>query len=185
MIRSALRSAAALLPLLVLTAAAPPASAPVTPMTPDVVAKYDQVRPEADFIKRVVMVPMRDRVKLYTVIVMRKGTANGPILLSRTPYDAKGSTARTPSQSIVDILPIMDKEFVNDGYIRVYQDIRGKYGSEGDYVVTRPLIGSVSHETSSYGPSLIHLGLLLLKGQTVPPSYAQDLNPATTRSTGW
>ena len=32
-----------------------------------------------------------------------------------------------------------------------------------------PLIGSVSHETSSYGPSLIHLGLSLLKGQTVPP----------------
>ncbi len=32
-----------------------------------------------------------------------------------------------------------------------------------------PLIGSVSHETSSYGPSLIHLGLALLKGQTVPP----------------
>jgi ribose transport system substrate-binding protein len=32
-----------------------------------------------------------------------------------------------------------------------------------------PLIGSVSHETNSYGPSLIHLGLSLLKGQTVPP----------------
>ena len=32
-----------------------------------------------------------------------------------------------------------------------------------------PLIGSVSHETSSYGPSLIHLGLSLLRGQTVPP----------------
>ena len=32
-----------------------------------------------------------------------------------------------------------------------------------------PLIGSVSHQTSSYGPSLIHLGLQLLRGQTVPP----------------
>ncbi len=32
-----------------------------------------------------------------------------------------------------------------------------------------PLIGSVSHEASSYGPSLIHLGLSLLRGQTVPP----------------
>jgi ribose transport system substrate-binding protein len=32
-----------------------------------------------------------------------------------------------------------------------------------------PLIGSVSHETSSYGPSLLHLGLALLRGQTVPP----------------
>jgi ribose transport system substrate-binding protein len=32
-----------------------------------------------------------------------------------------------------------------------------------------PLIASVSHETNSYGPSLIHLGLALLRGQTVPP----------------
>jgi len=32
-----------------------------------------------------------------------------------------------------------------------------------------PLIGSVSHEAGSYGPSLIHLGLSLLRGQTVPP----------------
>src|SRR5882757_3988348 len=116
-----LRTAASLFPLL-LVAAAP---APVTPMTPDIVAKYEETRPEADFIKRVAMVPMRDGTKLYTVIVMRKGTTGGPILLSRTPYDAKGMTARTPSQSIVDILPIMDREFVNGGYIRVYQDIRG------------------------------------------------------------
>ena len=83
-----LRSAASLLPLAPI-AAAPPA--PVTPMTPDVVANYNPVLPEADYIKRVAMVPMRDGTKLYTVIVMKKGTANGPILLSRTPYDAKGS----------------------------------------------------------------------------------------------
>src|SRR5215213_4977041 len=100
-----LRFAASLLPLLAL-AAAPPA---VTPMTPDVVASYDPVLPEADYVKRVAMVPMRDGTKLYTVIVMKKGTRVGPILLSRTPYDAKGSTDRTASQSIVDILPIMDK----------------------------------------------------------------------------
>src|SRR3954466_7789038 len=95
----ALRLASSLLPL-VLIAAAPPR---VTPMTPDVVASYNPVLPEADYIRRVAMVPMRDGVKLYTVIVMKKGAANGPILLSRTPYDAKGSAERTPSQSIVDI----------------------------------------------------------------------------------
>src|SRR4051794_21180941 len=89
--RHVLRLASSLLPL-VLIAAAPPA---VTPMTPDVVASYNPVLPEADYIKRVAMVPMRDGVKLYTVIVMKKGTANGPILLSRTPYDAKGSAERT------------------------------------------------------------------------------------------
>ena len=47
----------------------------ITPMTPDVVSSYEQVRPEADFIRRVAMIPMRDGVKLYTVIVMKKGTA--------------------------------------------------------------------------------------------------------------
>ena len=114
-------------------------------MTPDVVASYNPVLPEADYIKRVAMVPMRDGVKLYTVIVMKKGTANGPILLSRTPYDAKGSAERTPSQSIVDILPIMDKEFVEDGYIRVYQDIRGMHHSEGQFVMNRPVMGPLNH----------------------------------------
>ena len=36
-------------------------------------------------------------------------------------------------------LPQGDEVFVADGYIRVFQDVRGKYGSEGDYVMTRPL----------------------------------------------
>src|SRR6476661_1331500 len=101
----ALRLTASLLPLLAL--AAPPPAARVTPMTPDVVAKYDPVLPEADYIKRVAMVPMRDGTKLYTVIVMKKGTTNGPILLSRTPYDAKGSMNREKSQSGVDNRPIV------------------------------------------------------------------------------
>ncbi|MEA3067475.1 MAG: uncharacterized protein QOK41_882, partial [Sphingomonadales bacterium] len=139
--KALLRLTASLLPLLALAAAPPP----VTPMTPDVVAKYDPVLPEADYIKRVVMVPMRDGTKLYTVIVMKKGTSGGPILLSRTPYDAKGSADRTASQSIVDILPIMDKEFVEDGYIRVYQDIRGLHNSEGQFVMNRPIVGPLNH----------------------------------------
>ncbi|HEY8052664.1 MAG TPA: CocE/NonD family hydrolase [Steroidobacteraceae bacterium] len=116
----------------------------VTPMTPDVVASYDEIRPQADFIKRVVMIPMRDGVKLYTVIVMKKGTRNGPLLLSRTPYDAKDSTARTKSQSITEILPAMDAEFVEDGYIRVYQDIRGIHHSEGEFIMNRPLVGPLN-----------------------------------------
>jgi putative CocE/NonD family hydrolase len=140
--------AAALLTLLTaawtIPAAMPQTAAEITPMTPDVVASYDAVRPDADYLKRVVMLPMRDGVKLYTVIVMRKGTANAPMLLSRTPYDAKGSTARTKSQSITDILPAMDAEFVEDGYIRIYQDIRGLHNSEGEFVMTRPIIGPLN-----------------------------------------
>jgi predicted acyl esterase len=103
----------------------------VTPMTPDVVDKYEQTLPAADFVRREEMVPMRDGTKLYTVIVMKKGTKQQPILLSRSPYDAHHSTHRVASQRIVDIIEVMDIEFVEDGYIRVYQDIRGLHKSEG------------------------------------------------------
>ncbi len=52
-------------------------------------------------------------------------------------------------------LPQGDEVFVMDGYIRVFQDVRGKYGSEGDYVMTRPLKGplnasAVDHSTDAY-----------------------------------
>ena len=113
-------------------------------MTPDVVASYDQVLPSADFIRREAMVPMRDGTKLYTVTVMKKGTTSGPILLSRTPYDAHGSTHRVASQRIVDILEAMDAEFATDGYICVYQDIRGLHKSDGQYIMNRPLAGPLN-----------------------------------------
>ena len=138
----ALKLTASLLPLIVVAAAPPPK---VTPMTPDVVAKYDPILPEADYIKRTAMVPMRDGTKLYTVIVMKKGTRGGPILLSRTPYDAKSSMNRETSQSVVDMLPIMYKEFVNDGYIIVQQDIRGLHNSEGQFVMNRPIVGPLNN----------------------------------------
>ena len=137
-----LRLSAAVLSLLAVAAA--PAPQRVTPMTPDVVASYNQILPQADFIKREAMVPMRDGTKLYTVIFMKKGTRNGPILLSRTPYDAKGSTKRTASESVVDVLPIMYKEFVNDGYIIVQQDIRGLHNSEGTFIMNRPIVGPLN-----------------------------------------
>ena len=142
---------------------APAAAAEITPMTPDVVASYDATYPDADFTKKVVMIPMRDGVKLYTVIVMKKGTQDGPILLSRTPYDAKSSTQRTHyNQNAEEIMPAMDSSFLDDGYIRVYQDIRGEHNSEGDFVMTRPIIGplndtKVDESTDAYDLSLIHI----------------------------
>jgi len=132
---------------LALLLAAPAAAvlAQTDPMTPDMVASYQRVQPSADYVRREVMIPMRDGKRLYTVIVMRKGTRGGPILLTRTPYDAARTTWRNPSQKIEEILPVMDAEFVNDGYIRVYQDVRGQHRSEGDYVMTRPLRGPLNH----------------------------------------
>ena len=62
--------------LLSATAALAQTQPPVTPITPDVMDKYEQTLPSADFIRREEMVPMRDGTKLYTVIVMKKGTGN-------------------------------------------------------------------------------------------------------------
>ncbi|MGD9811139.1 MAG: CocE/NonD family hydrolase [Sphingobium sp.] len=142
-----LRISASLLALMLVAAPASSQTqptAPVTPMTPDVVEKYAPDLPDADFIRREVMIPMRDGTKLYTAIVMKKGTKNAPILLSRTPYDAHGSVTRNKSLRAVDILPAMDAEFIDDNYIRVYQDIRGLYKSEGEFVMNRPLAGPLN-----------------------------------------
>ncbi len=121
----------------------------------DIPAKFTPPMQAQDFDKREVMVPMRDGTKLYTVIVVPKGARNAPIVLTRTPYNAKGRASRSTSGSMLNTLPLADEIYVRNGYIRIYQDIRGKYGSEGDYVVTRPVIGplnrtNVDHVTDAY-----------------------------------
>lgn len=116
----------------------------VTPMTPDGVASYNKIRAEADFIKREVMIPMRDGTKLYTILLMKKGTKNAPILLSRTPYNAEASAIRSNSQNINQLVPIMDVDYVEDNYIRVYQDLRGVHKSAGEFIGNRPLTGPLN-----------------------------------------
>ncbi|RDE06782.1 CocE/NonD family hydrolase [Sphingomonas aracearum] len=121
----------------------------------DIPAKFTPPVPAADYDKREAMIPMRDGTKLYTVIVVPKGATNAPIVLTRTPYNAKGRATRSESSSMLATLPLSDEPFVKAGYIRVYQDVRGKYGSEGDYVVTRPVVGplnntKVDHVTDAY-----------------------------------
>ncbi|HEV2395964.1 MAG TPA: CocE/NonD family hydrolase [Candidatus Sulfotelmatobacter sp.] len=111
-----------------------------------------------DYIKRSVMIPMRDGVKLHTVIVIPKGAKNAPILLTRTPYSADAQTGHAASSHMGPILNGYDNALdviLKGGYIRVVQDVRGKYGSEGDYVMTRPLHGPlnptpVDHSTDTY-----------------------------------
>jgi putative CocE/NonD family hydrolase len=143
--------------LLTCTAATLHAQTPTQtpPLTPDIPAKFDVPVESYDYVKRVAMIPMRDGVKLYTVIVLPKGAKNAPILLTRTPYNAAGRATRSASSRMLATLPEGDELFVSDGYIRVFQDVRGKYGSEGEYVMTRPLKGSlnsseVDHSTDAY-----------------------------------
>ena len=63
--------------------------------------------------------------------MLPKSARNAPILLTRTPYDASSRAARSRSTRMVAALPLFDELFAADGYIRVYQDVRGKYGVRG------------------------------------------------------
>jgi putative CocE/NonD family hydrolase len=125
------------------------------PSAADIPAKFTAPRLARDYEKREVMIPMRDGVKLYTVIVVPNGAKGAPILFTRTPYNAARRTARAESTRMLATLPEGDEVFVMDGYIRVFQDVRGKYGSEGEYVMTRPLRGPLNpsdtdHSTDAY-----------------------------------
>ncbi len=141
--------------VIVALAVAPDLSAQTPVSLPDIPATF--VRPTAgfDYDKREVMIPMRDGVKLHTVIVVPRGATGAPIIMTRTPYNASGRVARNQSASMLATLPQGDEVFVADGYIRVFQDVRGKYGSEGDYLMTRPLRGPLNptdtdHSTDAY-----------------------------------
>ena len=119
---------------------------------------FKPVTDSFDYIKRDVMIPMRDGVKLHTVIMIPKGAKNAPILLTRTPYNASAQAAHAWSAHLGASLYGYDNAvdvILEGGYIRVIQDVRGKHGSEGDYVMTRPLHGPlnptpVDHSTDTY-----------------------------------
>jgi putative CocE/NonD family hydrolase len=86
------------------------------------------------FEKREAMIPMRDGVRLNAEIYVPKNARDPlPFLLTRTPYgighDAKGFNPALRSSY---------KELTDDGYIFVFQDIRGRYKSEGQFVMMRP-----------------------------------------------
>jgi len=133
--------------------ARPPASLPSE--TP---AKLVPSSDGFDHERRDVMIPMRDGVKLHTVILVPKGARRAPMLLTRTPYNATEITSHAPSAHLTSVLNGYDNAvdvIVGGGYIRVVQDVRGKYGSEGDYVMNRPLRGplnpsAVDHATDTY-----------------------------------
>src|SRR5579864_1779266 len=137
-------------------------SAPTTPLYPnfpsEIPAKIQPSTTGFDYDRRDVMIPMRDKVKLHAVILVPKGARSAPILLTRTPYDANGLTSHVPSPHLAPSLQGYDNAtdvIVEGGYIRVVEDVRGKYGSEGDYVMNRPLSGPqnptpVDHSTDTY-----------------------------------
>jgi putative CocE/NonD family hydrolase len=134
----------------------PPATYPELPS--EIPAKFKPVTDRFDYTRRNVMIPMRDGVKLHTVLLIPKGANKAPILLTRTPYSADKLTSHADSAHLGPVLNGYDNAvdvILEGGYVRVVQDVRGKHGSEGDYVVNRPLRGPqnktpVDHATDTF-----------------------------------
>jgi putative CocE/NonD family hydrolase len=137
-------------------------TAPAAPKYPglpgEIPGKFEPATVSFDYSRSEEMIPMRDGVRLHTVIVVPRGAKSAPILLTRTPYDASAMTSHSPSSHLGPLLQGYDNMveiIVEGGYIRVVQDVRGKHGSEGDYVMNRPLRGPqnptpVDHATDTY-----------------------------------
>jgi putative CocE/NonD family hydrolase len=86
------------------------------------------------FDKTEVMIPMRDGIKLHTEFYKPKNaTMSLPILMNRTPYGIS-----SPDKGISNLI-FRYADMVPEGYIFAFQDIRGRYGSEGKFVMLRPL----------------------------------------------
>ncbi|MGP8172917.1 MAG: CocE/NonD family hydrolase [Terracidiphilus sp.] len=85
-----------------------------------------------DYQRTEVMIPMRDGVKLHTVILKPADIQTPlPFLIVRTPYGVDSIDC--------GLLYAWDAELARDGYIMVAQDIRGRYKSEGEFIMSRAL----------------------------------------------
>ena len=106
--------------------------------------------------KTSVMIPMRDGIKLYTVILSPMGASNAlPLLLERTPYGAFGSNTPEDDSTNVEAFGNYYSSMLKEGYFIVFQDIRGKYKSEGKMEIHQPLIhatkkGAIDESTDTW-----------------------------------
>jgi uncharacterized protein len=113
-----------------------------------------QTEPALQYHKRTAMVPMRDGIKLFTVIIEPVNSAAAmPVLIQRTPYgaDVQPSADTVFTLDRVDQIALLAK----DGFIFVLQDIRGKYKSEGHMEIHQPLIhatqkGAIDESTDTW-----------------------------------
>ena len=92
------------------------------------------------YTKKTYMIPMRDGVKLFTILLLPAASSLPlPFLIQRTPYGADiplpHDTLNVESMSSSS----MYKDLLHDGYILVFQDMRGKFKSEGTFEMNRPL----------------------------------------------
>ena len=122
----------------------------------DIPLQFEAPRNEFQYVRREIRIPMRDGAKLYAVLIIPKEPGKLPIMLDRTPYSADKATSRGGFGPWPEnILSPLNAELVRAGYIVAVEDVRGKYKSEGDYVMNRPLKGplnptSVDHSTDAW-----------------------------------
>ena len=103
-----------------------------------------------DYVRREEMIPMRDGVKLKTIILVPKDAQDAPIIITRTSYNASERTLHFNSPNLSSVVPQMNDTTSAARYIIVYQDVRGKYSSEGDYVMNKPLTGPLNNTNTDH-----------------------------------
>src|SRR5579862_8857675 len=92
-------------------------------------AAVARAQDDSPFIKTEPMIPTRDGVKLHTVVFVPRDTHERlPILLERTPYGAMANEKDLRARYA---------HLIADGYIFAFQDIRGRFRSEGQFVMQR------------------------------------------------
>ncbi len=112
----------------------------IEPVIPDRTGVQDEAAPPNYigplYTRSEAMIPMRDGVRLHTIVYRPQGSAKSgsrfPFLMQRTPYGIAAMTARAIESG--------KPELAYSGYIFVFQDIRGRYGSEGKFVMNRPVV---------------------------------------------
>lgn len=94
----------------------------------------DSIYFTSHYIKMEEMIPMRDGIKLYTAIyIPRDSLSKHPVLLKRTPYDCAPY-----GKEFIKLWHTYFMKYCREQYIMVYQDVRGRYMSEGDFIDVRP-----------------------------------------------
>lgn len=91
------------------------------------------------YTQKTYMIPMRDGTKLFTVVLSPKSYNKPlPFLIQRTPY---GAYQPVKEDSVIDTdkLPVYYRSMAKEGYIFIFQDIRGKFKSEGSFEMNRPV----------------------------------------------
>lgn len=99
---------------------------------------YAQSDSISSYTKKTYMIPMRDGIKLFTVVLTpAQSTKPLPFLMQRTPYGADFPVPEDSTIPVKEMGPF--QPMAKEGYIAVFQDMRGKFKSEGTFEMTRPL----------------------------------------------